>query len=687
MKSAPSQYFDSLKDEDEEISDSDDDACWSLKYDPDNEQNGHFSGVSDTSPCKKDMLESKSASRPDEISYPSPPMRRMIVHLDVDCFYCQCEAIDDSTGLLDSCPFAIGQKHIIVTCNYVARKLGVKKLMSKRSALEICPRLKIIDGSDLARYRTQSRNIYMAFRNAVKSLGGGDGNQVCRGGMDEMFADITASVDFIEDVSVGLVETLPATKKNTFVYGNQSGMISISEDQSGASTTIYFSAADCCEVDGVGVASASSCSARDQWGSKKDREICIKRLEWASDLAHIVKRKVYEETKFKTCCGISVSPMLAKIASDLKKPDSLNVLYPWRSMNILESMPLRKIPQLGSQTLKILNECLEEENQSRTKRDDHWWTCRDLLSVPQYKVVNCLKKSKQFRMNCEQHASSLIQKCQGIDSRAIIDDEGRVSKTVSVEDSFRRGSIMSRLQIFQALEPILVRLPKLLEERRQNSALPSLAFPNTVRVSMRNLTREDETSEGTAKGVCTTRQQKINGQLLMETSNESERVNILRSAVVPLIHEILDKGRKVNDDIQKNFTRINIAVTNFSDNKEDGSKHIPVQEMMSITSHFPKMKRKMTHTTGQDGQDGCVEMVASQAMLKKDVDYRLHGHKDERIPDGIDPDVLKELPADVVKEILSQRSTDCRRFQHRQTIKKKKGIEAFFCLQSKREKN
>jgi DNA polymerase iota len=44
---------------------------------------------------------------------------RCILHLDVDCFYGQCEHID--RGIPKDRPLAIGQKHIIVTSNYAAR--------------------------------------------------------------------------------------------------------------------------------------------------------------------------------------------------------------------------------------------------------------------------------------------------------------------------------------------------------------------------------------------------------------------------------------------------------------------------------------------------------------------------------------------------------------------------------------
>lgn len=70
---------------------------------------------------------------------------RSIVHLDVDCFYCQCEEIDGPPDFKER-PIAIGQKHIVVTCNYIARREGVKKLQCRIEAMRKCPNLLIIEG-------------------------------------------------------------------------------------------------------------------------------------------------------------------------------------------------------------------------------------------------------------------------------------------------------------------------------------------------------------------------------------------------------------------------------------------------------------------------------------------------------------------------------------------------------------
>lgn len=53
----------------------------------------------------------------------------------------------------------IQQKYIIVTCNYVARELGVTKMMSVANAKEKCPQLVLVKGEDLTHYREMSYKV------------------------------------------------------------------------------------------------------------------------------------------------------------------------------------------------------------------------------------------------------------------------------------------------------------------------------------------------------------------------------------------------------------------------------------------------------------------------------------------------------------------------------------------------
>lgn len=349
------------------------------------EDDGYFSSSSSSPSCDeqdKDVrwlltspAEKKSVFKP-STSCPSKTQKarqkhttqetkiRTILHLDIDCFYCQCES-HENPSLLEK-PFGIGQKHILVTCNYIAREKGIKKLMLKSTALKICPELIIIDGSDLTKYREQSRRIYMAFRNIVKQLPCGEEgkNFVMKGYMDEMYADITPTVECCLSSSMSIQQE--DLHESIFVYGSQSSTISISEDQSGATATIR-------------VAPHSHAASKNDY---KTEEIATltRHLKLASHYAHRIQKELFTKQGFTTTIGISTNPMLAKIASDLKKPNSINLLYPWRASSILEKMPLRKIPQLGKRTLAILNDCLVEEHKLYSNHDcqeeEAFWTCR-----------------------------------------------------------------------------------------------------------------------------------------------------------------------------------------------------------------------------------------------------------------------------------------------------------------------
>ncbi|MDK2123410.1 DNA polymerase IV [Parachitinimonas caeni] len=87
-----------------------------------------------------------------------PP--RKIIHCDCDCFYAAVEMLDDPS--LSTQPLAVGgqpgARGVIATCNYVARRFGVRSAMASSHALRICPKL-IILPPRFERYRSISRQI------------------------------------------------------------------------------------------------------------------------------------------------------------------------------------------------------------------------------------------------------------------------------------------------------------------------------------------------------------------------------------------------------------------------------------------------------------------------------------------------------------------------------------------------
>lgn len=73
---------------------------------------------------------------------------RKIIHIDMDCYYAAVEMRDNPT--LTFKPIAIGGsasgRGVISTCNYPARKFGIRSAMATAHALKLCPELVLISG-------------------------------------------------------------------------------------------------------------------------------------------------------------------------------------------------------------------------------------------------------------------------------------------------------------------------------------------------------------------------------------------------------------------------------------------------------------------------------------------------------------------------------------------------------------
>ena len=117
-----------------------------------------------------------------------PPQQRLVLALDCDCFYAQCETRRDPS--LAGKPVGVRQKHLVITSNYAARAYGIKKGDSLAEVKRKCPNIVIKDGEDISHY-TEVSNAWRAFvANFV-----GSRCPVEKSGLDELFVDVTAAVD------------------------------------------------------------------------------------------------------------------------------------------------------------------------------------------------------------------------------------------------------------------------------------------------------------------------------------------------------------------------------------------------------------------------------------------------------------------------------------------------------------
>jgi len=99
----------------------------------------------------------------------SQPAPKWVLHVDVDCFYAQSSYLRIFADMEEEPPIAMRQKHIIVTANYPARALGIRKLMSYEAAKKIDTKLgggilKFVDASDLTVFREDAFAIETSIR-------------------------------------------------------------------------------------------------------------------------------------------------------------------------------------------------------------------------------------------------------------------------------------------------------------------------------------------------------------------------------------------------------------------------------------------------------------------------------------------------------------------------------------------
>jgi len=108
---------------------------------------------------------------------------KKIIHIDMDCFYAAVEMRDFPE--YRNIPLAVGgdgPRSVLCTCNYQARKFGVRSAMSAIKAKQLCPELTIVHGR-MDVYKEVShhiREIFSRYTQLIEPLS-----------LDEAFLDVT----------------------------------------------------------------------------------------------------------------------------------------------------------------------------------------------------------------------------------------------------------------------------------------------------------------------------------------------------------------------------------------------------------------------------------------------------------------------------------------------------------------
>jgi DNA polymerase IV len=245
---------------------------------------------------------------------------RAIIHLDMDCFYAAIEVRDRPS--LRGKPVGVGgardRRGVLTTCNYEARKFGVRSAMPTFMALQRCPDL-IVLPTRFDVYRREAaviRGILHRFTSLIEPLS-----------LDEAYLDVT--------------------------------------EHPGA----------------------------------------------PGPLAQVIRGTIFRKTKLTSSAGIGPNKLIAKIASEINKPNGQFEVTPEQVPEFMEKLPVRKIWGIGEKTERKLEELGVK-------------TCGQLQRFSRAELVEFFGK---FGLD-------LYDLCRGIDHRPVEPDRPR--KSLSTEETF-----------------------------------------------------------------------------------------------------------------------------------------------------------------------------------------------------------------------------------------------------------
>jgi DNA polymerase IV len=245
---------------------------------------------------------------------------RAIIHLDMDCFYAAIEVRDRPS--LRGKPVGVGgardRRGVLTTCNYEARKFGVRSAMPTFMALQRCPNL-IVLPTRFDVYRREAaviRGILYRFTSTIEPLS-----------LDEAYLDVSAH------------PSPPAA------------------------------------------------------------------------LAEQIRKEILQETRLTSSAGIGPNKLIAKIASDINKPNGQFEVKPQDVADFMRELPVRTIWGIGEKSERKLEELGVK-------------TCGELQQFSRPELVNIFGK----------FGLELYDLCRGIDDRPVEPDRPR--KSLSTEETF-----------------------------------------------------------------------------------------------------------------------------------------------------------------------------------------------------------------------------------------------------------
>ena len=129
------------------------------------------------------------------------------------------------------------------------------------------------------------------------------------------------------------------------------------------------------------------------------------------EIARRIKRRINEETSLTASVGIAENKLVAKIASDLDKPDGIVEITPDDYLRLLDPLPVSAIPGIGKQTLARLHKI-------------------DVRRIGDLRVA----PDRDLEPIFGRYTRRMRERAAGIDARPVA--SGRQEKSISAEETY-----------------------------------------------------------------------------------------------------------------------------------------------------------------------------------------------------------------------------------------------------------
>ncbi len=148
----------------------------------------------------------------------------------------------------------------------------------------------------------------------------------------------------------------------------------------------------------------------------------------ATHLAQAIRAQIWQETQLTASAGVSINKFLAKIASDLNKPNGLSLISPEEAEAFLEHLPIERFHGIGAKTAEKMKG-LGIHQGSDLKRWSEWELSKQFGKVGRY----------------------FYRIVRAIDERPVQPDRER--KSVGIETTFRHD-LSDEAEMLAALRPL-----------------------------------------------------------------------------------------------------------------------------------------------------------------------------------------------------------------------------------------